>query len=124
MGAADAAQILAQGAEELHYSMPRASDDGGRIWASYAVPWGGREVEGTAVALPEARPTYRASRGPPATTADVVVAHSSDGGRRWSEPVRVAKGTGTEIEGIANDHHGLAASSDGNAVVGCSLSWV
>src|SRR5512138_2554900 len=52
------------------------------------------------------------------TNPDILVSRSSDGGKNWTLPTRVAKGSGTfSSPGILNDKEFLTAWGNGNAIV-------
>lgn len=120
VAAADDHQILLKGKDdEVDHAYPRVrvSTDSGRSWASYAVDFGTKNAQDVKVAFDAAGNTYFTGimrEGD--VNADIFAAHSRDGGRTWSAPLRVAAGSGTD-DGIANDQPALAAWGTGNAIV-------
>ena len=122
LAVADDNQILLTPSRELQYTLPRVrvSDDGGRSWISYAPPWGKRDVNDSEVAFDARGTAYVSALSRPRGSdgdLDIVVARSGDGGRRWSRPVPIARGSGNDTEGVENDQDALAAWGDGNAIV-------
>ena len=114
---------------ETIYSRAHVSTDGGQTWASFPInfnpytatgdPSVGFDAHGTAYLS-----TLGFSFSPSGksnfccTNPDVVVSHSTDGGRTWSHPVRVTSGTGVFAgPGILNDKPYLTAWGNGNAIV-------
>lgn len=111
---------------ETAFSRAHVSWDGGRSWTTYPIDDAGYAATGDpAVAFDGAGNAYLATLGflwsqgqGLGTTPDILVAHSSDGGRTWSGPVRVAAGSGSWISvGIFNDKEYLTAWGKGNAIV-------
>ena len=111
---------------ETIYSRAHVSFDGGRSWTTYVVPFSSYVATGDpAVAFDAAGHAYYATLGflfsqgrGCCTNPDVVVAHSGDGGKTWSTPVRVASGTGSfGSVGTFNDKEYIAAWGNGNAIV-------
>lgn len=111
----------------------RVTFDGGQTWAMVPIPFHGYtdtydpsiafDADGTAYFANLARvhaQDYHSANGWNNTADDIVVSRSTDGGRTWSVPVRVAAGVGTgqahTLE-IAHDKPYLAAWGHGNAIV-------
>jgi len=120
VGTVDDHQIGIGKSGQVTYARPRvrASDDGGHSWATYAVDWGRGKANHSQVAFDQRGTAYASALvRPRGDNPDVAVARSGDGGRRWSRPVSVGKGSGTEADGVANDQDTLAAWGDGNAIV-------
>ena len=110
---------------ETILSRAHVSFDGGVTWTTY--PLDSTSYSGTgdpAVAFDASGRAYYATLGfvfgqgsPTITNADILVAHSSDGGKSWST-VRVAAGTGSlGSVGTFNDKEYIAAWGNGNAIV-------
>jgi hypothetical protein len=109
------------------YSRAHVTFDGGQTWTDYEVPFDKHKYTDTgdpAVAFDADGTAYLATLGElqlpdgDYTSADILVAHSKDGGTKWSKPELVAAGSGTESgEGIANDKEYIAAWGHGNAIV-------
>ncbi len=99
--------------------------DGGRSWSEYPI-FTNSAYQGTgdpAVAFDATGRAYYATLGfrfvgpANATGADILVSHSSDGGKTWSS-VRVAQGSGVETSvGDFLDKEYIAAWGNGSAVV-------
>ena len=108
-------------------SRAHVSLDGGATWAMYAVPFNGYaftgdpavafDADGTAYYSTTGRPLSQASS--PLANPDVLVSHSSDGGKSWSVPTRVAQGVGTSISASKSreDKDYIVAWGHGNALV-------
>lgn len=120
LAAVDDNQILLKGKDdEADYAYPRVrvSDDGGQTWVTHPVKFGNRNANDSEVAFDQAGNAYLSGIVRPADlNPDIFAAHSKDGGRTWSAPVRVAAGSGSD-DGIANDQDTLAAWGTGNAIV-------
>lgn len=111
---------------ESVYSRAHVSFDGGATWTTYPVPYNGYNATGDpAVAVDTSGTAYlgtlgfRFSQGRSGSTPapDILVAHSSDGGKTWST-VRVASGSGSSGSvGAFNDKDYLTAWGNGNAIV-------
>jgi hypothetical protein len=103
------------------YSRAHASFDGGRTWTTYPIYENEYVATGDpAVAFDGAGTAYLASLGfVLGVNADVIVAHSTDGGKNWSAPKRVASGSGAFLKspGVFNDKEYIAAWGNGNAIV-------
>jgi hypothetical protein len=109
------------------YARAHVTFDGGQTWTDYEVPFDKHKYTNTpdpAVAFDADGTAYLATLGQlelpdgDITSPDLLVAHSRDGGTKWSKPELVAAGAGTESgEGIANDKEYIAAWGHGNAIV-------
>jgi hypothetical protein len=109
-------------------SRAHVTSDGGKTWTNVPINYNSYNATGDpSVAFDASGNAYlgtlgfRFSQGKSLneTNADVLVAHSSDGGQTWSDPVRVASGTGNSgsVSTSSNDKDYLAAWGDGNAIV-------
>jgi hypothetical protein len=111
---------------ETIFSRAHVTFDGGKTWTTYPVPFNGYTATGDPAVSFDAHGTaYLSTLGfvfsqgfsPGFTNPDVLVAHSTDGGKTW-DTVRVASGTGNAIgPGIFNDKEYLTAWGNGNAIV-------
>lgn len=108
------------------YSRAHVTFDGGQTWAMYPIKYDNYAATGDpAVAFDASGNAYLATLGFVwsqnrfcCTNPDILVAHSSDGGKNWTLPTRVAKGSGTfGSPGILNDKEFLTAWGNGNAIV-------
>jgi hypothetical protein len=127
-GANDYQLRLSSGGQINETILTRAhvSFDGGKTWTTYPVPLNSYTASGDPAAAFDASGTaYMATLGfvfsqgksPGFTNPDVLVAHSTDGGKTWTE-VRVASGTGNALgPGVFNDKEYIAAWGNGNAIV-------
>lgn len=113
-------------ANETAYSRAHVTFDGGKTWTTYPISYNSYASTGDpGVAFDADGNAYLSTLGfvwsqggPTGTTADVLVAHSTDGGKTWSTPSRVASGTGSwGSVGIFNDKEAIAAWGHGNAIV-------
>lgn len=111
---------------ESAFTRAHVTFDGGKTWTMYPIRYNGYTATGDpAVSFDASGTAYMATLGfeflngrPGATSPDVLVASSSDGGKTWSSPVRVAAGTGNFASpGILNDKEYLTAWGNGNAIV-------
>ncbi len=111
---------------ETIYSRAHVTFDGGKTWTTYPIAFHGYIATGDPAVSFDAHGTaYLATLGfvfsqgvSGGNTPDILVAHSTDGGKTWSTPVRVAHGTGTFTSpGIFNDKDYLTAWGNGNAIV-------
>jgi Neuraminidase (sialidase) len=112
---------------ETVYSRAHVTFDGGQTWTTFPIRFNGYIATGDpAVAFDANGTAYLATlgfvfsqgRSPTETAPDVLVAHSSDGGKTWVGPVRVASGSGSlGSVSIFNDKEYLTAWGNGNAIV-------
>ncbi len=110
---------------ETIFSRAHVTFDGGKTWTTYPVPFNGYTATGDPAVSFDANGTaylstlgFVFSQGRSGFTyPDVLVAHSTDGGKTWST-VRVARGAGAQISpGTFNDKEYLVAWGNGNAIV-------
>jgi len=105
------------------YSRAHVTFDGGRTWTEYPIDFSGYTGTGDpSVAFDADGVAYLATLGSAnSNNPDVVVSRSSDGGRTWSKPVRVASGSGN-LSGTDTfqDHPVLTAWGHGNVLV----TWI
>jgi hypothetical protein len=108
------------------FSRAHVTFDGGRTWTLYPIDFNGYSFTGDPALSFDADGTaYYATLGflvPQGngccTNPDILVAHSTDGGRNWSRPSHVYQGTGNfSSPGIANDKEYVTAWGHGNAIV-------
>jgi hypothetical protein len=102
------------------------SFDGGKTWAMYQIPFNNYTATGDpAAAFDASGNAYMATlgfgfdqgRAPTLINPDIVVAHSTDGGKNWTT-VRVASGSGVETgPGTLNDKEYITAWGNGNVIV-------
>lgn len=114
---------------ETIYSRAHVTFDGGHTWTTYPITFNSYDSTGDpAVAFDADGNAYLATLGfvfsqdsrgrGTVTNPDVVVAHSSDGGKTWTKPVRAASGSGIfSSPGVFNDKEYIAAWGHGNAIV-------
>jgi hypothetical protein len=111
---------------ETAYSRAHVTFDGGRTWTTYPIRYNGYVTTGDpAIAYDASGNAYLSTLGflwsqgnGCCTNPDVLVAHSNDGGKTWSSPVRVVAGTGYfNSVGLFNDKEYLTAWGNGNAIV-------
>lgn len=111
---------------ETAYSRAHVTFDGGKTWTMYPINYNGYITTGDpAVSFDASGTVYLATLGflwsqgnGCCTNPDVLVAHSTDGGKTWSTPSRVASGTGSfGSVGIFNDKEYITAWGNGNAIV-------
>ena len=111
---------------ETIYSRAHVTFDGGVTWTSYPIPYKNYTSTGDpAVAFDANGTAYLATLGflwsqnrGCCINPDVLVSHSTDGGKNWSKPSRVAAGSGSfGSVGTFNDKEFVAAWGDGNAIV-------
>ncbi|MFL6140184.1 MAG: sialidase family protein [Frankiaceae bacterium] len=123
-------QLSISGQHVYQTALSRAmvSDDGGRTWSTYALPWnGGAQLTGDpAIAFDADGRAYYSTlgfnqgqgRSGIPTSPDVLVSTSTDGGRTWTGPATVARGTGNfNSNAVINDKEYMAAWGHGNAIV-------
>src|SRR4026208_2078690 len=108
------------------YSRAHVTFDGGQTWSEYPIKYNNYAATGdAALAFDASGNAYLATLGfvwsqnrGCCTNPDILVAHSSDGGKNWTMPTRVAKGSGTfGSPGTLNDKEFLTAWGNGNAIV-------
>jgi hypothetical protein len=110
------------------YSRVHVTFDGGKSWTTYPIGFHGYTTTGDpAVAFDADGRAYVSTMGwgwsqglsnTPGTNADILVSHSSNGGKTWSTPSRIAKGVGSSASvGVFNDKEYIAAWGHGNAIV-------
>jgi hypothetical protein len=111
------------------YSRAHVTFDGGKSWTTYPISYNGYDATGDPAVSFDANGTaylatlgfvrsLRRGSGPFDTAPDVLVAHSTDGGKTWSTPARVASGTGNSTSvGTDNDKEYITAWGNGNAIV-------
>jgi hypothetical protein len=127
-GANDYQLALSSGGtvKETIYTRAHVTVDGGKTWTSYPIKLGNYSATGDPAVSFDANGTayigtlgFLFSQGRfCCTNPDIVVAHSTDGGKTWSMPTRVASGTGTfSTLGTFNDKDYLTAWGNGNAIV-------
>lgn len=111
---------------ETVYSRAHVTFDAGQTWTTYAIHYDPYTSTGDpAVAFDGSGNVYLATLGflwsqgnGCCVNPDVLVAHSSDGGKTWSNPVRVQGGSGSfGSVGLFNDKEYLTAWGNGNAIV-------
>ncbi len=111
---------------ETVHSRAHVTFDGGQTWTTYPIRYNSYTSTGDpAVAFDDSGNAYLATLGflwsqniGCCINPDILVAHSSDGGKTWSSPSRVAAGTGSfGSVGVLNDKEFIAAWGDGNAIV-------
>jgi hypothetical protein len=127
-GANDYQLRLAAGGTINETILTRAhvSFDGGKTWAMYEVPANSYTATGDpAAAFDASGNAYMATLGfgfsqgnsVPFKNPDVLVAHSTDGGKTW-DTVRVASGSGVITgPGTSNDKEYITAWGHGNVIV-------
>jgi hypothetical protein len=111
---------------ETIISHAHVSFDGGKTWAAYSVPVNSYTATGDpAIAFDATGRAYYGTLGfgfghksPTETSGDIIISTSTDGGRNWTVPERVAGGSGTiSSVGVFNDKDFLTAWGNGNAIV-------
>ncbi len=112
--------------KETIFSRAHVTFDGGKTWTTYPIFDKNYMATGDpAVAFDASGTAYLSTLGFLfsqgifcCTNPDILVAHSTDGGKTWSAPSRVAHGTGTfSSPGIFNDKEYVTAWGNGNAIV-------
>lgn len=127
-GANDYQLILTSGGilKETIFTRAHVTFDGGQTWTDYPITT--PQYTGTgdpAVAFDANGTAYLATLGflfgqnsPTDTNPDVIVSRSTDGGKTWSNAMRVATGTGSAGSvGTFNDKEYITAWGNGNAIV-------
>jgi hypothetical protein len=128
IGGANDYQLAVTGGHILETAFTRAhvSFDGGSTWTLFPIPYTSYDFTGDpAVAFDADGRAYMSTLGflvsqglGCCTNPDVVVSTSTNGGRTWTRPARVAAGTGSSHGvGIFNDKPYLTAWGHGNAIV-------
>jgi hypothetical protein len=105
---------------ETVFSRAHVTFDGGKTWTTYPVPFNGYSFTGDpSLAFDNAGTVYLTTLADSLSNVpDVVVSHSTDGGKNWSPPVVVAKGKGSFYgKSLFNDHPVLTAWGTGNVLV-------
>ncbi len=111
---------------ETVYSRAHVTFDGGKTWTTYPIDYSSYTSTGDpAVAFDASGTAYLATLGFSwsqgngcCVNPDVLVAHSTDGGKTWSTPSRVVSGSGSfGSVGLFNDKEYITAWGDGNAIV-------
>ena len=127
-GANDYQLTLSSGGYVYETVLTRAhvTFDGGQTWTMYPVKFGSYTSTGDpAVAFDADGTAYMATLGFLwsqanfcCTNPDIVVSHSTDGGKTWSKPLRVQAGSGSfGSVGLYNDKEYIAAWGHGNAII-------
>lgn len=129
IGSANDYQIIVSSGgavKETIYSRAHITFDGGKTWTNTSIAFPNYSATGDpAVAFDADGTAYLATLGFAFSQGngccinpDVLVAHSTDGGKTWSTPVRVATGTGSfGSVGTFNDKEYIAAWGHGNVMV-------
>jgi hypothetical protein len=114
------------GINETIFSRAHVTFDGGHTWTTYPIAFNNYVATGDpAVAFDAHGNAYLSTLGflfsqgnGCCTNPDVLVAHSTDGGKTWSTPSRVMAGTGSfGSVGLFNDKEYITAWGNGNAIV-------
>ena len=112
--------------QEVIYSRAHVTFDGGKTWTMYPINYKNYTSTGDpAVAFDADGTVYLATLGflwsqgnGCCINPDVLVTHSTDGGKSWSKPSRVVAGSGSfGSVGLFNDKEYIAAWGSGNAIV-------
>jgi hypothetical protein len=103
------------------FSRAKVTFDAGATWTTYPVRFNGYTGTGDpSIAFDDEGNVYLATLGAAGfNLPDVLVAHSTDGGRHWTQ-VRIAAGTGSHGTSVFPDHPVLTAWGDGNVIV----TWI
>jgi BNR/Asp-box repeat protein len=127
IGGANDYQLTTNGAiQETIFTRAHVTVDGGKTWTSYPINYNSYTATGDPAVSFDANGTaYLATLGflfgqgnGCCTNPDILVAHSTDGGKTWSTPSRVASGSGTfSSPGTFNDKEYVTAWGNGNAIV-------
>ncbi len=113
---------------QIGFSRAHVTFDGGQTWTTYPIDYHGYAATGDpAVSFDASGTAYLATLGFVwsqgsgwGTLPDILVATSTDGGKTWAAPLRVAagRGSGAPISpGIFNDKEYIVAWGNGNAIV-------
>jgi hypothetical protein len=111
---------------ETAYTRAHVTFDAGKTWETYGIAYKGYISTGDpAFAFDADGTVYSATLGflwsqglGCCTNPDILVAHSTDGGKSWSTPSRVAAGTGSGGSvGLFMDKEEITAWGHGNAMV-------
>ena len=112
---------------ETAYTRAHVTFDGGKTWAEYGIRYRSYITTGDPGLAFDADGTVYSStlgflwsQGLGCCTApDILVAHSTDGGKTWSDPSKVATGTGnfTSVSRNVLDKEAITAWGHGNAMV-------
>ena len=112
---------------ETVFSRARVSFDGGQTWTTYGVPFNSYVATGDPAVAFDANGTaylstlgflFSQGRSPTGVNPDILVSHSTDGGKTWSSPSRVASGSSSfGSVGIFNDKPFMTAWGNGNAII-------
>jgi hypothetical protein len=108
---------------ETIYSRGHVSFDRGQTWTNYAIPFQSQynATGDPAVAFDADGRAYIATLGfnfnDNIILPDVLVSHSTDGGKTWTTPSVVASGSAGPGGFISNDKEYIAAWGHGNAIV-------
>jgi hypothetical protein len=103
------------------FSRAKVTFDAGATWTTYPVPFKGYTGTGDpSIAFDDEGNVYFATLGAAGfNLPDVLVAHSTDGGRHWTQ-VRIAAGKGSHGTSVFPDHPVLTAYGAGNVIV----TWI
>ncbi len=110
---------------ETIYSRAHVTFDGGQTWTTYPINYNPYVATGDpGVAIDASGTVYLSTLGflfsqgrGCCTNPDILVAHSTDGGKTWSMPTRIQGGTGSfGSVGLFNDKPYIAAWGNGNAI--------
>jgi len=104
------------------FSRAKVTFDAGATWTTHPVPFKGYTGTGDpSIAFDDEGNVYFATLGNAGSNLpDVLVAHSTDGGRHWTQ-VRTAAGKGSFYStSVFPDHPTLTAWGDGNVIV----TWI
>jgi len=117
-------QLKVSSGGQIHayvFSRAKVTFDAGATWTTYPVPFNGYTGTGDpSIAFDDAGNVYFATLGAAGfNLPDVLVAHSTDGGRHWTQ-VRIAAGKGSHGTSVFPDHPVLTAWGDGNVIV----TWI
>jgi hypothetical protein len=103
------------------FSRAKVTFDAGATWTTYPVPFNGYTGTGDpSIAFDDDGNVYFATLGAAGfNLPDVLVAHSSDGGKHWTQ-VRIAAGRGSHGTSVFPDHPVLTAWGNGKVIV----TWI